>query len=33
MKDFDIIKEKKDWVEIVRVVKKKATNKKSNLIL
>jgi len=28
MKDFDIIKETKDWVEIVNVVKKKkATNK------
>ncbi len=28
MKDFDIIKEKKDWVEIVKVVKKKTTTKK-----
>lgn len=29
MKDFDIIKEVKDWVEIVTIVRKKKTAKKS----
>jgi len=28
MKNFDIIKETKDWVETAKVVKKKATEKK-----